>query len=87
MKLKSDFIIQTIDGTQFMVPVGGQSFRGIVRSNRTAAFIVDCLKEDTTEEAIIDAMLARYAADRETVTADVKEILEKLRTIHALEEE
>jgi hypothetical protein len=86
MKLKHDFIIQDIEETQFLVPVGAESFQGIVRSNQTAAFIVDCLREETTEEAIVDAMLDRYAVDRETVTADVKEILEKLRGINALKE-
>ena len=86
MKLKHDFIIQDIEETQFLVPVGAESFQGIVRSNQTAAFIVDCLREETTEEAIVDAMLDRYAVDRETVTADLKEILEKLRGINALKE-
>jgi len=86
MKLKEDFIIQDIDGVQFMVPVGGEAFNGIVRSNETAAFIVDCLKEETTESAIVDAMAARYDAPRETIAADVAEIINTLRGIHALEE-
>ena len=43
MKLKDDFITQMIEGTQFLVPLGGEAFNGIVRSNKTAAFIVDCL--------------------------------------------
>ena len=41
MKLKSDFITQEIDGTQFLVPVGGSSINGLARSNKSAAFIVD----------------------------------------------
>ncbi len=86
MKLNSDFITQDIDDTQFLVPLGAEAFRGIVRSNKTAAFIVDCLKEETTEGAIVDAMCARYAAPREEIAADVKEILDTLRRIHALEE-
>ena len=53
MKLKHDFIIQDIEETQFLVPVGAESFQGIVRSNQTAAFIVDCLREETTEEATV----------------------------------
>ncbi len=86
MKLKSDFITQTIDDTQFLVPVGAESFQGIVRSNKTAAFIVDCLKEETTEEAVVDAMCEKYDAPREVIAADVKEILDTLRRINALEE-
>ncbi len=86
MKLKTDFITQVIDDTQFLVPLGHEAFSGIVRSNKSAAFIVDCLKEDTTEERIVDAMCAKYAAPRDVIAADVKEILNTLRGINALEE-
>lgn len=86
MKLKPDFIIQNIEDTQFLVAVGAESFNGIVRSNPTAAFIVNCLKENTTAEKIVDAMCAKYDASRETIAADVKEILDTLRGINALEE-
>ncbi len=86
MKLKKDFVTQMIDGTQFLVPLGGESFHGIVRSNETAAFIVDCLKEETTAEAITDAMCGKYDAPREIIAADVEKILGILRGIGALEE-
>ena len=86
MKLKSDFITQVIDDTQFLVPLGKESFHGIVRSNKTAAFIVDCLKEETTAEAIVDAMCEKYDAPRETIAADVAKVLDTLRGIRALEE-
>ena len=86
MKLKSDFITQVIDNTQFLVPLGGETFQGIVRSNKTAAFIVDCLKEETTAEAIVDAMCEKYDAPRETIAADVAKVLDTLRGIRALEE-
>ena len=86
MKLKSDFITQTIEDTQFLVPIGAEAFQDIVRSNKTAAFIVDCLKADTTEEKIVDAMCAKYDAPRAEIAADVKEIISTLRGINALEE-
>ena len=86
MKLKDAFIIQDVDGTQFLVPVGAEAFSGIVRSNRTAAYIVNCLKEETTEEKIVDAMCARYDAPRECIAADVREIIGTLRSIGALDE-
>ena len=86
MKLKEDFVTQVVDNTQFLVPIGAEAFQGIVRSNKTAAFIVDCLKEETTEEAIVDRMCKKYDAPREEIAADVKEILDTLRKIGALEE-
>ncbi len=86
MKLRKDFIVQNIDDTQFLVPLGHEAFNGIVRSNKTAALIVDCLKNDTTKDLIVDAMCLQYDAPRETIDADVEEILATLRSINALEE-
>ena len=86
MKLRDSFITQDIEDTQFMVAVGETSFTGIVKSNRTAAFIVDCLKKETTKEQIVDAMCRKYDAPRERIEADVEGILNKLRGIGALDE-
>ncbi len=86
MKLKPDFLAQDIDDVQFLVPVGAESFRGIVRSNKTAAFIIDRLGEETTEDAIVDAMCEKYDAPRDQIAADVKKVLDTLREIGALAE-
>lgn len=86
MKLKPNFVVQDVDNIQFLIPLGSESFRGLVRSNRTAAFIVNCLREETTEEKIVDAMCETYDAPRETIAADVAEILGMLREINAVEE-
>lgn len=86
MKLKPDFITQNIEDTQFLIAIGGDAFSGIVHSNKTAAFIVDQLKTETTEEQIVDAMCANYDAPRETIAADVREILDTLRRINAIDE-
>lgn len=84
MRLNPDFITQTIDDTQFLIPVGSEAFSGIVRGNATAAFIIDCLKEDTSPEQITDAMCARFDAPRDVIAADVAKVIEKLRGIHAI---
>lgn len=86
MKLKDDFITQDVDDTQFLVAVGNEKFNGMIRSNKTAAFIVDCLKEETSENEIIDKMCDKYDASRGVIEADVKEILTKLKSINAIEE-
>lgn len=86
MKLKSDFITHMTGDQQVMVSVSGNGFCGLVRSNATAAFIVDCLKTDTTKEAILDAMCAKYDAPREVMATDVDKVLMNLRGIGALDE-
>ncbi|MBO5985721.1 MAG: PqqD family protein [Lachnospiraceae bacterium] len=86
MKLKSCFITQDIDDTQFLVPISAEAFSGIVRSNKTAAYIVELLKKETTEEEIVDALYAKYDAPKDQIANDVHEILTTLRGINALEE-
>ncbi len=88
MKLKQGFITQDYHGEQLMVRVGGGKgeFYGLVRSNETAAFIVNCLKSETTEAEIVRALTDAYEVDGERAAADTRKILEKLRGIGALEE-
>lgn len=61
MKLKDTFVTQEMDVEQVMVEADG-GFAGMVRSNATAAFIIDQLKTETTKEAILDAMEKKYDA-------------------------
>ena len=86
MKLKDGFVTHEMGGEQIMVATGAASFAGLVRSNATAAYIVECLKEETTRQAIIDKMLEKYDASAEVIGADVDKILAKLRSINALDE-
>ena len=85
MKLKKEFITHTSGDEQLMITAGG-SFNGMVRSNKTAAFIIDMLKEETTKKAIVDAMLERYDADEAVISADVDKVIDALRGIGAIDE-
>ena len=84
MKLKDTFITYTATGEHTMVAKEG--FSGIVRSNKTAAFIIEALKTSTTPDQIVDAMAAKYDAPRDTIAKDVADVLDKLRSIEAIEE-
>lgn len=86
MKLKDGFITHETDGEQIMVSAGNTKFSGLVRSNRTAAFIVDCLKSETSESEIVEKMTEKYDASKEMIAADVKKILNTLRSIGAIDE-
>lgn len=85
MKLKDIFITHNSDGEQVLIDVTS-SFAGLVRSNKTAAFIVDCLKKDTTKEQIVEAMYEKYDAPKDVLQKDVESIVKKLRGIGAIEE-
>lgn len=86
MKLKKDFIIHETKNETILVPTGDAGFSGIVRGNATLDAILDLLKQDTDEEKIVAAMLARFDAPEEVIAADVKKALSELRKIGALDE-
>ena len=85
MKLKDGFVTREMYGEHLLVSTAG-AFIGLVRSNAAAAFIVECLAEETTEQEIVQKMLAKYDAPAEILEEDVKKILNTLRDVDALEE-
>lgn len=88
MKLKDGFITYETDGEQIMVAAeaSDEVFHGLVRSNKTAAFIVDCLKNETAFENIVDAMANKFDAPKDIISKDVQEIISQLRSIGAIDE-
>ena len=85
MKLKDTYITHDSDGEQILLDTSS-SFAGLIRNNKTAAFIVECLKEETTEEKIVEAMFEKYDAPKEILAKDVSEVIGKLRKVGALDE-
>ena len=85
MKLKKEFITHTSGDEQLMISAGGD-FNGMVRSNSTAAEIIDMMKKDITREEIISAMLEKYEVEEAVLAADVDKVISKLREIGAIDE-
>ncbi len=84
MKLKDTFITYSSGDDYIMVATKG--FSGMVRGNKTAAFIIEQLKKSTTSEQIVDEVAAHFDAPRLTIEKDVADILAQLRSIGAIEE-
>ena len=87
MKLNPKFLTHETKGEHITVSTTGTKFNGLIRSNPTAAFIVESMKADTTESEIVDKMLAKYEVDRPTAEKDVANIIGKLRSIGAVIDE
>lgn len=88
MKLAKGFVTQNYRDEQLMVAMGpaGKTFHGLVRSNGTAAFIIDKLKNDTTPRAVAEALTEVYDVDIQTAVRDTETVIEKLRSIGAIDE-
>ena len=87
MKLNPKFLTHETKGEHITVSTTGTQFNGLIRSNPTAAFIVESMKADTTEREIADKILAKYDVDRTTAEKDVADIVGKLRSIGAIIDE
>lgn len=86
MKLRKEFITHDTGTESLLVPAGGEGWSGLVRGNKTLGVILELLKFDTTEDAIITAMKARFDAPEEIIIRDVKKALTELHKIGALDE-
>ena len=86
MKLKKGFIVHHTGTESLLVPVGGAGWSGVVRGNKTLGVILDLLKTDTTETAVINAMKKRFDVPREIIVRDVEKVLSELQKIGALDE-
>ena len=86
MKLKDTFVSHITNGEQILVDVSS-SFSGLIRSNKTAAFIVDQLKSETTLDSIVDVMVEKYDAPKEVLRRDAQAVIDKLRSVGAIDEQ
>ncbi len=88
MKLKNGIVTNSIDGESFAIATGdaAKEFNGLIKNNPTAAFIFELLKTEQTEDSIVDAMLEKYEVNEPTVRADVKELIDLLKSKNLIED-
>ncbi len=88
MKLREGFVIREVGGKAYAVATGESAkyFKGMLTLNEMGVFMFGLLKKDTTEEKIVDAILAEYEAERSVVEKDVDEFVERLRQVNILED-
>ena len=85
MRLKKDFLSHKSSDETILLPVGGNSFSGIVKGNKTFGAIVDLLKEETTRDQIVTKMKERFEAPEGAIEKDVDRAIAELRKIGAIE--
>ena len=87
MKLKDEYVLyEAREDEMIAVATGSEAkhFKGLIRTNESASFIMNCLKEDTTVEEILNKMKEEYDADDEILLRDINIVIEKLKSIDAL---
>ncbi len=87
MRLNPNFIKHTVDGVTLVVPTAEAGFHGLVQGNKTVGVIVDCLENDTTQDAIVDTICERFEGNRADIEADVANVIGRLKEIGAIDGE
>lgn len=88
MKLKYNFVTNEVADKIVAVAVGEdlEKFNGFIKMNDTGAYIFNILKNDVTEDEIVEAMKKDYEdATEQEIRETVSEFVGKLKDADVLE--
>lgn len=87
MKIKKNFMLRSVAGESIVIAVGdaAKDFGGMIKLNETGAFLWKQLESDSTEDALVKAMLGAYETDEETAKKDVKAFISALEKAELIE--
>ena len=88
MKLKYLLEATELDDELICVPVGpgAEEAQGVLKLNASGYEIVKLMENETTVEAIVDALAAQYQTDRATLVNYVEKFVGALRESGMIEE-
>ena len=81
MRIDKPYILRQIAGEYVILPTGSTTlkFNGMITVNEQGAFLWEKLQQETTRDALVEAVLEEYEVDPETAGADVDEFLDILQ--------
>lgn len=79
MKLKEGFLLREVAGQVVVLPTGDElDLNMMITLNDTGKFLWERLEEETSEEALVEALLSEYDVDKETAVKSVAGFVAKL---------
>ena len=80
MKLKDGLILSQVGGQAVVVPVNEDlDLNTMIKLNETGAFLWQLMQAETSEDALVEALLAEYDVDEATARGCVNRFVGKLR--------
>ena len=86
MKLKSSFITHEVANEHITVSTCSTEFAGLIRSNPTAALIIEALKQETSPEVVANSICKEFDVEYQRAFEDVLKVIKKLKEIGAIDE-
>lgn len=78
MKIKEGFLLQDVAGNTVVLPTEGD-LNMMITLNGTGKFLWEKLEQETTREALIEALLATYEVDAATAAECVDKFVADLK--------
>lgn len=87
MKIKDNFMLRKVADCYVVVPIGPAvaDFNGMINLNEAGAFLWQLLESETTEDAVVSAMLEHYDVDEAIAKNDVKKFVAQLTEANLLD--
>lgn len=81
MKIKEGFVKKSVGGVEVVVATGEASadFNAMITLNGSGAFLWSLLENETTEDALLAAMLEKYDVDEATAKRDISAFIKKAK--------
>ncbi|HNX93067.1 MAG TPA: PqqD family protein [Syntrophomonas sp.] len=81
MKIKEGYMLREVAGNSVVVAVGKATldFNGLITLNGTGAFLWKRLAKETSQEALLTALLDEYEIDEAIAKKDIAEFIDKLK--------
>lgn len=80
MKIKPSYILKKVMGSYMVMntDVNASDINAMQTLNETGAFLWTLLEQDTTKEAMAEALIKEYEVDKATAERDVEAFVKKL---------
>ncbi len=87
MKIKEGLCLNAM-GEEFVVVADDPAvFRGMIKLNKSGAFVFELLQTETSKKDIIDKIVGKYDTDEKTASDDLNEYIETFRAAGLIENE
>lgn len=79
MKRKNGYLLRELGNSYVIVPIAGKQlkFQDMLSLNETGAFLWEQLREEKTEEELLEAVLLDYQVDEKTARRDIREFIDQ----------
>ena len=79
VKRKNGYLLRELGNSYVIVPIAGNQlkFHDMLSLNETGAFLWEQLREEKTEEELLEAVLLDYQVEEETARKDIREFIDQ----------